>query len=97
VEATTLEIALRMTQQGLASKRPLTHELIVDILEAAGVSHRSVEISSLRDEIFYADLKLSNGESVSSRPSDAIILALYTGATIFVATKIIDEAGFAEE
>lgn len=48
VEATALEMA----RQGLVSERPLTHELIGDILEATGVLHRSVKISSLRDEIF---------------------------------------------
>jgi bifunctional DNase/RNase len=54
-----------------------------------------VNITALRDGIFYADLVFSNGAEVSARPSDSIALALRTGAQIFASEEILDEAGVA--
>jgi len=59
------------------------------------VQLRTVNITALRDGIFYADLVFSNGAEVSARPSDSIALALRTGATIFASDEILDEAGVA--
>jgi uncharacterized protein len=56
---------------------------------------RTVNITELRDGIFYADLVFSNGAEVSARPSDSIALALRTGAQIFASEEILDEAGVA--
>ena len=75
--------------------RPLTHDLFRDVLEAFGVQLRTVNITALRDGIFFADLIFSNGKEVSARPSDSIALALRTGATIFASEEILDEAGVA--
>ena len=75
--------------------RPLTHDLFRDVLEVLNVQLRTVNISALRDGIFYADLVFSNGAEVSARPSDSIALALRTGATIFASDEILDEAGVA--
>jgi bifunctional DNase/RNase len=55
----------------------------------------TVNITALRDGIFFADLIFSNGKEVSARPSDSIALALRTGATIFASEEILDEAGVA--
>ena len=91
VEATAIAFA----QQGMTSLRPLTHDLFRDVLEVLNVQLRTVNITSLRDGIFYADLIFSNGAEVSARPSDSIALALRTGAQIFASEEILDEAGVA--
>jgi uncharacterized protein len=91
VEATAIAFA----QQGMVSLRPLTHDLFRDVLEVLHVQLRTVNITALRDGIFYADLVFSNGAEVSARPSDSIALALRTGAQIFASEEILDEAGVA--
>jgi bifunctional DNase/RNase len=91
VEATAIAFA----QQGMVSPRPLTHDLFRDVLDVLNVQLRTVNITALRDGIFYADLVFSNGAEVSARPSDSIALALRTGASIFAAEEILDEAGVA--
>jgi len=65
------------------------------VLEVLNVQLRTVNITALRDGIFYADLVFSNGAEVSARPSDSIALALRTGAQIFASEEILDEAGVA--
>ena len=91
VEATAIAFA----QQGMVSLRPLTHDLFRDVLEVLNVQLRTVNITALRDGIFYAVLVFSNGAEVSARPSDSIALALRTGAQIFASEEILDEAGVA--
>jgi bifunctional DNase/RNase len=87
--------AIAYAQQGLVPVRPLTHDLLRDILEALDVQLRTVNITALRNGTFFADLIFSNGKEVSARPSDSIALALRTGATIFAAEEILAEAGIA--
>ena len=91
VEATAIAFA----QQGMVPARPLTHDLFRDVLEAFDVRLTTVNITALRDGIFFADLILSNGKEVSARPSDSIALALRTGAAIFASDEVLDEAGVA--
>ena len=87
--------AIAYAQQGLVPVRPLTHDLMRDILEALDVQLRTVNITALRNGTFFADLVFSNGKEVSARPSDSIALALRTGASIFAADEILVEAGIA--
>jgi len=87
--------AIAFAQQGMVPPRPLTHDLMRDILQALKVELSQVNITALRDGIFYADLVFSNGAEVSARPSDSIALALRTGAQIFASEEILDEAGVA--
>ena len=89
VEATAIAFA----QQGMVPPRPLTHDLLRDVLEALGVQLRTVKITALRHGIYFADLVFSNGKEVSARPSDSIALALRTGAEIYATEEILDEAG----
>ena len=70
---------------------PTTAGLTVSV----GVHLTTVNIVALREGIFFADLIFSNGKEVSARPSDSIALALRTGAAIFAAEEILDEAGVA--
>ena len=74
----------RLRPAGHGSARPLTHDLMRDMLEALEIRLTTVNITALRDGIFFADLIFSNGREVSARPSDSIALALRTGASIFV-------------
>ena len=89
VEATSIAFA----QQGVLPPRPLTHDLLKDLLFAVGSNLEQVEISEMKDGVFYATLKLANGVELSARPSDAIALALRTGSPIFGGEALLDEVG----
>jgi bifunctional DNase/RNase len=89
VEATAIAYA----QQGIVPPRPLTHDLLRDILIALEVSVQEVRITALQDGVFYAVLVFSNGVEVSARPSDAIALALRVDAPIRGADEVMDAAG----
>ncbi|HMC71443.1 MAG TPA: bifunctional nuclease family protein [Mycobacteriales bacterium] len=91
VEATAIALA----QQGVVPARPLTHDLLKDVLQGLGVELTSVTITDLRDGIYFADLQFGNGVTVSARPSDAIALAIRVGTTIFAEESVLDEAGVA--
>jgi bifunctional DNase/RNase len=87
--------AIAFAQQGVVPARPLTHDLFRDVLAALGAQLTRVNITDLRDGVFFADLIFSDGPVVSARPSDAIALALRTGTPIFGAEPVLDEAGVA--
>ena len=78
VEATAIAFA----QQGVVPPRPLTHDLLRDVLEATGNEVSEIRITEMRDNVFYASLVLASGVEVSARPSDSIALALRTGSRI---------------
>ncbi len=88
VEAT----AIAMAQQGIIPDRPLTHDLLRDVVEAFGSHLEHVHITDLRDGVFFAELHFDTGVQVSARPSDAIALALRTGSTVLVADEVLEEA-----
>jgi bifunctional DNase/RNase len=85
--------AIAFAQQGVVPPRPLTHDLLRDVVEALGQELTEVRITDLRDGVFYADLVFANGTEVSARPSDAIAFALRSGAQIYSADSVLDEAG----
>jgi len=85
--------AIAYVQQGVVPPRPLTHDLLTDVIAALGRSLEEVRITRLEDGVFYAELHLGEGAVVSARPSDAIALALRTSTPIFVADEVLDEAG----
>lgn len=91
VEATAIAFA----QQGVVPPRPLTHDLLKDVLDATGNALNEVRITEVNDGIFYATLVLASGVEVSARPSDSIALALRTGSRIVCAEDILDDAGIA--
>ena len=91
VEATAIAFA----QQGVVPARPLTHDLLKDVLEATGNDLTEVRITDVKDGVFYATLVFGSGVEVSARPSDSIALALRTGTTIFCEDDVLDEAGLA--
>jgi bifunctional DNase/RNase len=85
--------AIAFAQQGVVPPRPLTHDLIRDLLEAAGQELTEVRITALRDGVFYAEMVFASGLEVSARPSDAIAVALRTSTPIFGAEEVLAEAG----
>jgi uncharacterized protein len=87
-------IALEM--EGIKPPRPLTHDLMKNIIDTLGGDLTDVYINELRDGTFYAKLNLENHE-IDSRPSDAIALAVRYGVAIYVAESVMDEAGFIPE
>lgn len=72
--------------------RPLTHDLFMSVLDALDHEVERVEITAVNDGVFFAELVI-DGEHISARPSDAIALALRTGAPIVCAVGVMDEAG----
>lgn len=91
VEATAIAFA----QQGVVPPRPLTHDLMKDVLGALGTELSEVRITEVRDGVFFATLVFDSGVEVSARPSDSIALALRTGSRILCAEAVLDEAGLA--
>jgi uncharacterized protein len=89
VEATAIAFA----QQGIVPARPLTHDLLKDILLAVGADLDAVMITELRDGVYYADLRFGDGTSVSARPSDAIALAIRAGTVIYAEDSVLEIAG----
>jgi bifunctional DNase/RNase len=91
VEATAIAFA----QQGVVTARPMTHDLLRDLLTALDRPLRTVTITELRDGVFYAELSFDGDVVVSARPSDAIALAMRTGAVIRGEEAVLVEAGIA--
>ena len=89
VEATAIAFA----QQGVIPPRPLTHDLMKDMLVALDKPLAEVQITEMKDGVFFATLVFEGGVQVSARPSDSIALALRTGTRIVCAEDVLDEAG----
>lgn len=87
-------IALEM--EGIKPPRPLTHDLMKNVIAAFGAELTDIVIDELRDGTFYAKLNIDN-QLIDSRPSDAIALAVRYGVQIYVATAVMDEAAFVPE
>jgi bifunctional DNase/RNase len=93
-EATAIAYALEQ----VTTPRPMTHDLLKNVLDDLQVTLSQVVVTALKDATFYAELHLTaNGSThqVSSRPSDAIALAARAGTPIFAAEAVLDEAAYA--
>ncbi|TCJ16439.1 bifunctional nuclease family protein [Rubrobacter taiwanensis] len=87
--------SILMKIQNQEFSRPLTHDLAANIISGLGGVLEKVTVTELRDSTFFATLNVEvGGESVEidSRPSDAIAIAVRTGAPIFAADEVIEEA-----
>lgn len=92
-EATAIAFAL----EGVETPRPMTHDLLKNVLDELGWQLDRVIVTELRESTFYAELHLtSSGKThvISARPSDAIALAARTGTTIFADESVLDEAAY---
>lgn len=88
-------IALRM--ESITPPRPMTHDLFVSFAHAFGIKLREVFIYRFEDGIFSSELTFSDDERtivIDSRTSDAIAIAMRTGAPIFTTPEILEETGF---
>ena len=88
--------AIALAQDGVAPQRPLTHDLMTAVIEELGATVSEVVVTELRGGTFYADLTLSiNGDihTISSRPSDAVAIAVRADAPVFAEREVLDEAG----
>ncbi len=93
-EATAIVYAL----QGMETPRPMTHDLFKTVLDGLAVKLDRVEITALHDGTFYAEIEIERDGTksrISSRPSDAIALAVRFGAEvpIYADEAVLDEAG----
>jgi bifunctional DNase/RNase len=87
--------AILMKLQGAATPRPMTHDLVTDMLEQLDAQVVRITVTELRDNTFYASITVAmNGSEieVDSRPSDAIALAVRAEAPIFAADRVIEES-----
>ncbi|NNH06917.1 bifunctional nuclease family protein [Cellulomonas fimi] len=85
--------AIASAQAGIVPPRPMTHDLLRDVLVATGSGLTRVEITRLQDGVFHAELVLSTGPRVDSRASDAIALALRFGCPVMCAAEVVAVAG----
>jgi hypothetical protein len=91
-EATAIAYAL----QGVTMPRPLTHDLMRDVLGALEIDLERVIITELRSSTYYAELHLRKGEErtvVSSRPSDAVAVAVRTETPLYVSDELMESEG----
>ena len=92
-EATAIAFAL----EEVTTPRPMTHDLLKNLLDDLGVSVESVVVTDLRDNTFFAEIELHASDGVhrvSSRPSDALALAARTGTPIYAEESVLDQAGY---
>ena len=88
--------AISVGIKGIDVRRPLAHDVIVNVISALGAELRHIVISDLADNTFYATLVLSTQDGevhVDARPSDALATAVRLGVPIYVAESVMDEAG----
>ena len=87
--------AILMKLQGASTPRPMTHDLLSDLLEQLDAKCERVSVTELRDNTFFATITVSQDGSeieVDCRPSDAIALAVRAEAPIFAADRVIEES-----
>jgi bifunctional DNase/RNase len=94
--------AIAAALDGLEPPRPQTHDLLRLVVETLGATVDRVDVVELKDSVYFADLQLSRDAEtyhVSTRPSDAIALAVRAGAQVFVSSQVLADAGieFSEE
>ena len=88
--------AILMKLQGASTPRPMTHDLLSDVLDQMEAKCEKVSVTELRDNTFFASITISmNGSEmeIDSRPSDALALAVRAGARIYAEPAVLDRAG----
>jgi bifunctional DNase/RNase len=87
--------AILMRLQGASTPRPMTHDLVTELLEQLDAQVVRITVTELRDNTFYASITVQQNGSeieIDSRPSDAIALAVRADAPIFAADRVIEES-----
>jgi bifunctional DNase/RNase len=89
--------AIALAMDGIETPRPMTHDLFKNVLDELGAVLERIVVTDLQDKTFYAELHLLHAGSrttVSSRPSDAIALAVRCGASIHANEEVLEAAAF---
>ena len=87
--------AIALALEGVVTPRPMSHDLMRDLVVSLGAEVQRVVVTELRDSTFFAEIELSvagDVQRVSSRPSDAIALAVRVDAGIFATPDVLDAA-----
>ena len=96
-EAQSIALALEVVE----TPRPLTHDLICEMIQGIDATLKTVKIRDLNDGIFYACMEIEGADfgfrSIDARPSDAIAVALRLNTPILVSMDVIQEAGVSEK
>ena len=82
--------------EGIRLARPLTHDLIVNLLDELEATVISVQVTELRERTFFAEIELEvagQKQTISARPSDAIAIAVRTETAIYASEEVLAEAG----
>lgn len=85
--------AIALEQQGVQPVRPMTHDLLRDVISALGGELKQVRITELQEGTFFAELVFGGNVRVSARPSDSVALALRVGVPIHAEESVLSEAG----
>ena len=85
--------SIALEHRGVEPPRPLTHDLIENLIDAFGRTLVQVRIVDMSEGTFYAEMVFDGDLVVESRPSDAIAVAMRMGAPIVAADEVLDEAG----
>ena len=91
--------AIAMQLESVVSPRPMTHDLLKNVIEGLHATISRVVITELKDNTFFANIDLErNGDrlSIDSRPSDAMALALRAGAPIYVERSVLEKSASPE-
>jgi bifunctional DNase/RNase len=87
-------VSIAYAQEGFVHPRPQTHDLLLNIIDSLNAKILEVSITDIHDKTYFAEIKLSTHEgelTLSSRPSDAIALALRSSAEIFVENSVFKD------
>jgi uncharacterized protein len=86
---------------GIPTRRPMTHDIFVSLMKAAKLQLVSVEITELKDDVFYAKMNFKDEAgrelAIDARPSDSVAIATGVGAPLFANEKILDDIGIVED
>ena len=88
--------AIHRGMEGIRLARPLTHDLLVQMLDELDATVAKVVVTELRERTFFAEIELSvagQSHTISARPSDAIALAVRTATPIYASEEVLAEAG----
>ncbi len=89
--------AIHSAMEGIVPPRPMTHDLLLDVVHSLGAKPVGVVVTEVRDHTFHASLRIEDAEgsesTLSCRPSDACAIALRAAVPIFASEQVLDEAG----
>ena len=87
--------AIAFAQQGVVPPRPLTHDLLKDVIDGLGRTLQEVRIVAIKENVFHAELAFDGDVTIGCRSSDAIALALRVGCRIVGADEVLEAGGVA--